>query len=64
MGKAKSQVSPKVKFQVVLESLTGDKTLGQIEVVAARIDYYNRDRRHSTIGCKAPSAWLLKRRRN
>ncbi len=30
MGKAKHQVSPKVKFQVVLEALTGDKTLGQI----------------------------------
>jgi transposase len=30
MGKAKRQVSPKVKFQVVLEALTEDKTLGQI----------------------------------
>ena len=30
MGKAKCQVSPKVKFQVVLEALTKDKTLGQI----------------------------------
>jgi len=30
MGKAKRKVSPKVKFQVVLEALTEDKTLGQI----------------------------------
>ncbi len=30
MGKAKRQVSPKVKSQVVLEALTEDKTLGQI----------------------------------
>jgi transposase-like protein len=30
MGKGKRQVSPKVKFQVVLETLTEDKTLGQI----------------------------------
>ncbi len=30
MGKTRREVSPKLKFQVVLEALTGDKTLGQI----------------------------------
>lgn len=30
MGKAKGHITPKVKFQVVLEALMGDKTLGQI----------------------------------
>lgn len=30
MGRARHQVSPKLKFQVVLEALAGDKTLGQI----------------------------------
>lgn len=30
MGRARRQVSPKLKFQVVLEALAGDKTLGQI----------------------------------
>jgi hypothetical protein len=30
MGKGKRQVSPKVKFQVVLDTPTEDKTLGQI----------------------------------
>ncbi len=30
MGKTKREVSPKLKFQVVLEALTDDKTLGQI----------------------------------
>ena len=30
MGKTRREVSPKLKFQVVLEALTRDKTLGQI----------------------------------
>lgn len=30
MGKAKRSYSPKLKFQVVLEALTGEKTPGQI----------------------------------
>ena len=30
MGKTRREVSPTLKFQVVLEALTGGKTLGQI----------------------------------
>jgi transposase-like protein len=30
MGKRKQRYTPKLKFQVVLEALTGDKTPGQI----------------------------------
>ena len=33
VGKGQRQVSPKVKFQVVLEALVGGKTLGQIAKV-------------------------------
>ena len=33
MAKAKRSYSPKLKFQVVLEALTGEKTPGQTEPV-------------------------------
>ncbi len=30
MGRTRRQISPKLKFQVVLEALKGEKTVGQI----------------------------------